>query len=135
MEWITSIKWPDLLVIIIVLKCTYSGSQRGFFGELFHIFGICLAIICGTHFYSPIAIFFNTYVLIPFHVGNILSFGIVAFCCFILFNYIYGLLQKIIKVEMLPLLNKIGGPVLGFFKGMILCSFIFFIMLLTPINY
>ncbi len=135
MEWMRHISWPDLLVVIIVLRSTYMGSQRGFFGELFHIFGICLGIILGIHFYIPVSDFINTYLFIPLNITYIIGFLLIIITIYLAFRFIYAFARRIIKVEMFPAINKIGGPIIGFCKGSALSIFLFFIMLLTPIHY
>ena len=135
LEWMARISWTDLLIIIILLRSTYVGSQRGFFGELFHIFGICLAIILGVHFYTPVSNFINQYFFIPTNIACIIGFLAITITIYLVFIFIYALLQKIIKVEIFPAINKIGGSLLGFAKGFAVSIFLVFIMLLTPIHY
>jgi len=135
LEWVTRISWADLLVIIIILRSTYVGSQRGLFGELFHILGICLAIVFGIHFYTIISGFINTYLFIPLNIADIIGFLIITLVIYLLLKLCYGLLQKIIKIEMFPAINRVGGPILGFCKGVTLSVLIFFFMLLTPVQY
>ena len=135
MEWIARISWADLLIVIIVVRTTYTGSQRGFFGELFHIFGICLAIVLGIHFYTPVSDFINTYLFIPLNIADIIGFLLVAITVYLVFSVIYAFLQKIIKIEVFPAINRIGGSLLGFCKGFVLSIFLVFIMLLTPMRY
>ena len=135
MEWITRVSWVDLLIVIIVLRGTYVGSQRGFLGELFHIFGICLAIVLGIHFYTPISNFSHTYIFIPLNIAYIISFLLITFVIYVVFKTIYTFLQKLLKIEMLPAINKIGGAFIGFCKSFVLSVFIVLIMLLVPIRY
>lgn len=135
MEWMARVNWADALVIIIVLRSTYVGSQRGFFGELFYIFGICLAIIFSIHFYALLSNFINKYLFIPLNISDVISFLIITFAICLGFKFIYGLLQKIIKIEVFPAINKVGGPLLGFCKGFIISILLFLIMLLIPIGY
>lgn len=135
MEWMARVNWADLLVIIIVLRNTYVGSQRGFFGELFYIFGIYLAIIFGIHFYSILSNFINKYLFIALNISDLISFLIITFGIYFGFKVSYSFLQKIIKIELFPAINKIGGPLLGFCKGFVISTALFLIMLLTPISY
>ena len=135
MEWMTRVSWVDLLVIIIVLRSTYVGSQRGFFGELFHIFGICLVIIFSIHFYTPISNFLNQYLFIPLNIAYIIGFSIITLIVYLVFRAVYNLLWNVVKIEVFPAINKIGGSLLGFCKGFTVCIFLIFIMLLIPIHY
>lgn len=135
MEWMARVNWADVLAIIIVLRSTYVGSQRGFLGELFYILGIWLIIIFSIHFYVPISNFINKYLFISLNISNLISFLIIALALYFGFRFIYGLLQKTIKIEVFPAINKIGGSLLGFCKGFIIATLLFLIMLLIPISY
>ena len=135
MEHLARISWVDLIIIIIVLRSTYAGSQRGFFGELFHIAGICLAIVLSMHFYAPLGCFIHTYLYIPINIANVTTFLAITYIIYLIFRIIYGLSSKLIKIEMFPAINKMGGALLGFCRGSVLSIFLVLIMLLTPIHY
>jgi len=135
LEWMAQISWPDLLAIIILLRSGYVGSQRGFFGELFHIFGMCAALFLAVFFYIPVSGFFNRYLFIPVSISYLLGFISILFFFYIVIKVAYGLMGKILKIEVIPGINKIGGLLLGLSKGIVLATLLFFAMLLTPIEY
>ncbi|MEA3305586.1 MAG: CvpA family protein [Candidatus Omnitrophota bacterium] len=135
MAWFTRINWVDVLFVIIVLKNTYAGSQRGFFSELFHILAACFAVIFSIHFYFSVARFFSIYLFIPLNIGNLISFFILSLLAYLIFIRIYNLLQKVIKIEILPAINNIGGLLFGFCKGFAFSTFIAVLLLLIPLNY
>ena len=136
MDWMSRIIWADLLAIIVVLRSIYVGSQRGFFGELFHIFGTCLVIVFSIHFYIPVSGFINKYLFIPLNIGNLISFLLIAGVIYAALRIISNLLQRVMKIEAVQtVLNKTGGPLLGLASGFLLSVFIFFIMFLTPVDY
>lgn len=135
MEWMARVNWADIIAIIVVLRSTYVGSQRGFFGELFYIFGIFLTIIFSLHFYAIVSNFLNTYLFIPLNVSNLISFVIITSTIYLCFRFIYGFLQKIIKIEVFPAINKIGGPMVGFCRGFVTATAFFLLMLLIPVSY
>jgi uncharacterized membrane protein required for colicin V production len=135
LEWITRFNWVDVLVIVVLVRGIYVGSQRGFFGEFFYILGISTTIIFGIHFYSIGANFMNKYLFIPLNISNLLGFLFITFCLYLTFKFIYRLLQKIIKIEVFPAINKIGGLLLGFCKGFVISVLLLLIMLLIPIGY
>lgn len=135
LAWITRVNWVDVLFVIIVLRSSYVGSQRGFFSELFHILGICFAIVFSIHFYSSVANFFSTYLFIPLNIANLISFFILSLFVYLIFTRIYTFLHKIIKLEVLPAINNIGGLLFGFCRGVVLSAFIAVILLLIPLSY
>lgn len=139
MEWISKVNWVDVLFLIIILRSSYVGSQRGFFVELFNILGMGIAIVLSIHFYSQIAAFLNKYFYIPVNIANIMSFLTAAFLVHLLFQFTAGLIKKVVKVEIFPGFNKavnaFGGPIIGFCKGMTVSLFIFLALLLIPVGY
>lgn len=135
MEWMARVNWADVLAVIIILRSTYVGSQRGFFGELFCILGIWLIIIFSIHLYVPVSNFINTYLFIALNISNLIGFLIITLALYFGFRFIHNLLQKTIKIEVFPAINKIGGSLLGFCKGFIIATLLFLIMLLIPISY
>ena len=133
--WMARVNWADVIAIIIVLRSTYVGSQRGFFGELFYIFGILFTIILSLHLYGNLGNFINRYLFIPLNISNLISFLIIIFILYVGFRFLYGFIQKVIKIEILPAINRIGGPLLGFCKGFVMATILYFLMLLIPITY
>jgi uncharacterized membrane protein required for colicin V production len=135
LEWMARVNWVDVLIVIIVLRNTYIGSHRGFLGELFYILGVYLTIILAIHLYSIVSNFMNRYLLIPLNVSDLISFLLITFIIFFGFRFIYGFIQKIIKVDVFPVINKVGGSLLGFCRGYVVSTLVVLILLLIPIEY
>ena len=135
MEWLARVNWVDVIVIIIILRSTYVGSQRGLLGEFFHIFWIFIAIIFSTHLYFPISQFLNKYLFIAVNISDLISFLFVAGVIYLIFRFAGKFLQKTVKIEVFPNLNRIGGSILGLVKGLALTMIITLVMLLIPIRY
>jgi uncharacterized membrane protein required for colicin V production len=125
----------DLLAVIIVVRSTYVGPRRGFFGELFYILGFYLAIIASVHFYPFGSNFINKYLYIPLNISDLISFLIIISCVYFAVKSSYGLLQKLIRIEIFPAINNIIGLLLGFCKGFIISALLILIMLLVPVSY
>jgi len=137
LEWMTRINWADVLAIIILIFSSYIGSQRGFFGEFFYILGACFTIVFALHFYGAVSNFFHSYLFLHLNVSDLIGFLIIIFIFYFLFTRVDKFLysQKIIKIEIFHLINKISGAVLGFCRGFVVSALIFFIMLLIPLSY
>src|SRR3989338_2454087 len=113
LDWVSRVNWVDVVFLIIILRSTYVGSQKGFFAELFNILGMGVAIVLSIHFYSRITTFLNKYLYIPFNIANLISFLAVAFLVHLLFQLTAGLIKKIVKVEVLPGFNKVISKIGG----------------------
>ena len=94
MEWLARVNWVDVIVIIIILRSTYVGSQRGLLGEFFHIFWIFIAIIFSTHLYFPISQFLNKYLFIAVNISDLISFLFVAGVIYLIFRFAGKFLQS-----------------------------------------
>ena len=94
-----------------------------------------IVIVFGIHFYSLAANFLFKYLFIPLNIGNLISFFILSLLTYLIFFRIYNFLRKIIKVEILPAVNNIGGLIFGFCRGFVFSVFIAMILLLIPLAY
>ena len=94
-------------------------------------------MIFGLHLYSLWGNFLNIYLWIPLNIANLLGFVIITCGIYLISKLIYSLFprQNVIKVEVMPLINKIFGPFLGFCKGFVITIVFFLILLLIPIRY
>lgn len=139
MDLISRVNWVDVLFLIIILRSIYVGAHRGFFTELFNVLGVGIAIVLSIHFYSPAAGLLLKYLFIPLNISNLIAFALVALCVYFLFQLVEAVIKKLVKVEILPasnkVISKVGGPVIGFCKGIAVSIFVFLVLLLIPIGY
>jgi len=135
LEWIRHIIWLDLLIIIIILRSTYVGFQRGLFGELLYILGLYVAIIFTLHWCPTVANFFHSVILLPVNFAYIISFILIILAIYIIFVILNKFLRRTVKIEVLPAVNKIGGPIFGFIRGGVISILLCFALLLVPIGY
>jgi len=137
LELMGRINWADALAIIVIIRSCYVGSQRGLLGELFCIFGMFLAVIFSLHYYYSLAQFMINYMYIPGNIANLTSFVLIIGIAYLIFVALYRFVvnMKIIKIDAFPSLNRIGGALIGFFKGVAIASVLFLALLLVPIKY
>lgn len=139
MDWVSKVNWVDVLFLIIILRGVYTGAYRGFFTELFNVLGVCVAIVLSIHFYSSGANLLLKYLFVPFNMSNLISFMLIALCVYLLFQLVETIIRKLVKVEALPDFNKavskIGGPIVGFCRGIAVSIFVFLVLLLIPMDY
>ncbi len=135
MDWITRINWVDVVLILIVVRSGYVGFQRGVFGELFHLAGFLLSIIVSMHVYGYVVKFFNTYLFLPLNISIFFGFVITAIFIFLVFIVISRFASRVIKVEIFPLIDRVGGPLIGACKGFVLSAIVASVLFVTPIEY
>jgi len=132
---ISRINWVDVVTLIILLRTTYIGLDRGFSVEIFKFLGIILALAAGLNFYRPLSQFLAGHSFLPISLAQILSFLAVVFISVLLFKVIQLFFNAILKTEFVKWLDKIGGLILGIVRGILICALLFITLLLLPWNY
>lgn len=67
--------------------------------------------------------------------ANLLGFTSLYTLILIIFKLINILIEKIVKIEILSALERVGGLLFGFMRGAILLSFLLISLILTPVPY
>ena len=135
MEIVNNINWIDVLVVIILVRGGYIGAKNGLTAELFNFIGITLGLVVAVHWYSQVAdIFimnFNTAAWLP----HFLCFVIIAQLIRVIFKYGVALLLKILNIQFVPQLERIGGGILGSARGVLVAAILFLAFGFLPFSY
>ncbi|MFH0732268.1 MAG: CvpA family protein [Candidatus Omnitrophota bacterium] len=135
MEILKKFNWTDILVILLVLKCCYTGVRAGLTQELFRLIGTLASILFGFHYFNKAAYFIVEYIKIPLWIIQIIVLAAIVLLFRIAYKYAVALLLKILNVQFVLGLEKAGGAVVGSLRGLLLCGFILITLLLLPIKY
>jgi len=124
--------WVDFVILIVLLVTTFIGVARGLFKSVATLVGVVLAIILAVQ-YSPwlaanISRIFSLPPNIRF-VAALLVIFIVTLAILKLLGYIF---YKLVSLTPLKVVDKIGGGVLGFLKGLVLLSVVLVAMIFFP---
>lgn len=129
------INWLDILTLLIILKGIYSGVQNGLTAELFGFIGVITSAICAIHWYNKAAEVFIVNLSLPSWIsqgGCILAIVIIIRY---IFKYSVVLVLKVMNVQFLPQLEKMGGVLLGIGKGVITSGILVLVLNLIPSGY
>ncbi len=132
---ISRINWVDIVTLIVLLRTTYIGLDKGFSVEIFKFLGTISALALGLNFYPPISQFVNEHSFLPLYLAQILSFLGLVFICLAIFKLIHLLFKAVVKAEFVKWLDKGGGLVLGILRGVLISSLVFISLLLLPWDY
>jgi len=134
-ELAAKVNWIDILIILLLLKISYDGFSKGFSSQVVPLLGIFAVLLISLHNYVLIGYVINK--LTPFSIAicNLLSFTIISLIIIFLFRVGEIFLTRIIRVEVVSFIERIGGVFLGALKAMLFISFILVIFVLTPIRY
>ena len=135
METLKSINWLDVVVLVIILRAVYIGVKLGLTAELFNFFGVLVSLVCVVLWYSRTADVLVINFKLPVWLSQFLCFIIIAQFVRLIFKYGLALLLKILNVQFVPQLERIGGGVIGFGRGVILSGIIILAVGLIPNNY
>lgn len=134
-EIFQNINWVDLLVVILLIRSSYVGFTKGFGWELFRFIGYLSTAMAAVYFYEYTSQLLGDYFPVMHSFANLICFtGLYAGILFI-FKFINLLIEKIIKIETISTVEKIGGLLLGFLRGAILISLLLISLVFTPIPY
>lgn len=120
----------DIAVLLIILVMTIWGLKKGLIMELFSLFGVFISVIC-TKYITPFMS--DTLSLnindkrITYMVIYVISFLIVFIGLFMLSL----LLKKIVKALYLGKLDKSGGAIIGFTKGILISCIIVILVIVA----
>ena len=135
MDILKQINWLDIVVLILILRAVYIGTKLGLTAELFNFFGVLISLICAVLWYSRTADVLVINFKLPVWLSQFLCFIIIAQLIRLIFKYGLALLLKILNVQFVPQLERIGGGVIGFGRGLILSGIIILAIGLIPNNY
>lgn len=136
MDIIQRVNWVDVLVVILMLRMSYVAFQEGLSHVIFPTIAVLLVIIISLHYYQKIgSILSQNLVNIPIEVSNFLSFFTLAIIISLIFKLLRVILEKIIRVEWHPFIERFGGLIVGIVRASLIVSLVLTAIVLVPIRY
>ncbi|MFA5146109.1 MAG: CvpA family protein [Candidatus Omnitrophota bacterium] len=136
MEILKSINWIDILVVIIVMRISYVAFSEGLSHEIFPFITALASVIFCLHYYDKIGSFLcQNFLKIPIDICNFVSFLALAVGTGYLFKLVRVILDKIIKVQWNPLIERSGGFIFGVARSFVIASLVLMTMVLLPLPY
>jgi uncharacterized membrane protein required for colicin V production len=135
MEILKSINWLDLIILVLILRTVYIGAKLGLTAELFNFFGVLVGLVCAVVWYSRTADVLVMNFKLPVWLSQFLCFIIIAQFVRLIFKYGMALLLKILNVQFVPQIERIGGGIIGLGRGVILSGIIIVAIGLIPNDY
>ncbi len=105
----------DIIILAIMGLGIVIGLWKGLVKQLFYFIGIILAYFVAVKLYSQVASLFSQSAI---GVSAAISFIGIFLCCIILTSIAGYFIERILKLGGLSWLNRLGGGILGFLKGM-----------------
>ncbi|NQT95025.1 MAG: CvpA family protein [Candidatus Omnitrophica bacterium] len=135
MEVLDKINWFDIVVLILVVRGVYLGAHKGLTAELFNFFGIVTSLILAIHWYSQVADVLIVNFDLPTWLSQFLCFVIIAQIIRVAFKYGLTLLLKLMNLQFMPQLERVGGGIIGFGRGIITSCILVLSLNFVPLHY
>ncbi len=136
MELITRINWVDVLVAILMLRISYVAFKDGLSHEIFPVLGSILIMVLAMHYYTVLGGYMSRNVMnMPVELANFLSFLILVVVLGFLIRLLRVILDKMVKVQWHPVLEKFGGLVVGIMKAYVVTGIVLMALSLMPLSY
>lgn len=136
MDIIQRVNWVDVLVVILMLRMSYVAFQEGLSHVIFPTIAVLLVIIISLHYYQKIgSILSQNLVNIPIEVSFFLSFFTFVIIISLIFKLLRVILDKIIRVEWHPFVERFGGLIVGIVRASLIVSLVLTAIVLVPIRY
>jgi uncharacterized membrane protein required for colicin V production len=136
MELITKINWVDVLVVILMLRISYVAFRDGLSHEIFSFLGSILIVVLAMRYYTVFGSFISRNVMnMSVELSNFLSFLILVVSSGFLVRLLRVILDKLVKVEWHPIIEKFGGLAVGMMKAYIVTGIVLMTIGLVPLSY
>jgi uncharacterized membrane protein required for colicin V production len=136
MELITKINWVDILVAILMLRISYVAFRDGLSHEIFPFIGSILIMVLAMHYYTVLGSSASRKMMnMPIELANFLSFLVLVVALGFLVRLLRVALDKIVKVQWHPIMEKFGGLAVGIMKAYVITSIILTALSLMPLSY
>ncbi len=127
--------WVDILLILLLIKTVYSGARAGMSAELFRVIGTIISIVVSLHYYNEIAVVLNNYIKAPAWLLEVVVLTAIIILSSIIFRYVVILLLKILNIQFIQHVEKIGGALLGLARGFLAGGLLLIVLSLLPAEY
>ena len=124
--------WLDIVIVIFLGITTITGLSRGLVKIIIPLVGIILGVVLAGQFYGSLADGLSHWFHSPSQ-ANIAGF-VIIFIIFVMVSLIIAwLLSKFLSLLLLGWVDKLGGAVLGFVIGGLVCGTI--LTIITKYNF
>lgn len=133
---LANMNWVDLLAVIIMLRTSYISFKEGLSHEIFPLFGSVLSLLLALHFYDRLGFLLHSkVVVVPVSLCNLSVFLVIILAVALALKFLKILVDVIIKVTWHPLIEKVGGMLVGILRGAVAVSTILIFLALVPLSY
>ncbi len=124
--------WLDIVIIVFLAITVITGLGKGLIKTIIPLIGVILGVVLAGRFYGSVADWLSTW-LHSSSQANIVGFAIIFIVVVIVALIVASLLSKFLSLLLLGWIDKLGGAVLGFVIGGLVCGAI--LTIITKYNF
>jgi membrane protein required for colicin V production len=124
--------WLDIVIIVFLAITVITGLSKGLIKTIIPLVGVILGVVLAGRFYGSVADWLSTWLHSPSQ-ANIAGFAIIFIVVVIVALIVASLLSKFLSLLLLGWVDKLGGAVLGFVIGGLVCGAI--LTIITKYNF
>ena len=136
MQILSRINWVDIFVLILMVRMSYVAFMDGLSHEIFPLAGSIVVFVLSLHYYKALGD------MISQGMGNVgpeityfLGFVILIVVSGFVVKFLKIIIDKIVKVQWHPVIEKFGGLFAGIVKAYIITAIVLTMMMLMPLSY
>ena len=135
MEFLKSLNWIDLLVVVVAVRIVYIGVKTGFVTEFMKILGVLTATFVVFHSYTKIASILVPFAKIPLSLLEVIVFLGLWALIFGIFKFIRDGLFLVFTVQAISAVDRGGAAVIALVRFALTASLLMFALLLADKAY
>jgi uncharacterized membrane protein required for colicin V production len=136
MQILSKMNWVDVLVIILMIRISYVAFMDGLSHEIFPFLGTLAVFVLSLHYYMGLGNIMSANLgSMPVEISNCLSFIILIVVLGFIVKFLKVVLDKIVKVQWHPVIEKFGGLFVGILKAYIITAMVLTVLVLIPLSY
>ena len=129
------INWIDIIIVIYITRAFFLGKKRGLSVELIAVIVAFLSWTIALHFHQPFSRSINTWFLVSLPTAKAIAFAGFGFGILLLGTVLGRLLKRIIKLSFTSNMERIGGLIVGGFRGGLVTAMIVVCAALIPADF
>jgi uncharacterized membrane protein required for colicin V production len=135
MEFLKSLNWVDLFLVVLAVRIVYSSIKAGFVTEFLKTFAVFIVAVLAFHYYTKLAEVFGRFVGLTQPVLEVLVFAVIWLIGLIIMKFVRDGIFIVFTIQTISVVDRWGAAVISVARFGLTASMILFILLLTDQSY
>jgi uncharacterized membrane protein required for colicin V production len=133
--FLKQLNWIDILALIIFVRILFISLKNGIAAEILKVLGAVFATYVSLHYYRSIGSYFSNRFTLDTAAVECFVFALIACLTYSFFSILRLLLKRFINMEVVPVLSRWGGFILGILRAFLITSLLLYFFLATANPY